>query len=172
MSWVAELTLPQSSVWSVAVVSPRLLYRTVAVAEAVTWTLLITAMLLKYVAQLDSPFTFVAGLMHGLVFVTYAGTAVLVGLNQYWPMGRIMLAVATAIVPYATIPFDRRLENRGELEGEWNIAATADRRDRLWARRLLRWLLRRPAVLVAVFVLAVVAILGVLLVVGPPGGWK
>jgi integral membrane protein len=151
-------------------VSPRSFYRTVAIAEAVTWTLLIVGMLLKYVAQVDSPFTFVAGFVHGLVFITYAGTAMLVGLNQYWPAPRIALAVVTAIVPYATIPFDRWLEKRGELEGDWKTDATADRRDRLWARRLLRWFLRRPAVLVAVFALAVVAILGVLLVVGPPGG--
>ncbi|MGO4690256.1 DUF3817 domain-containing protein [Glaciibacter sp. 2TAF33] len=150
--------------------SPRLFYRTVAIAEAVTWTLLIVAMLLKYVAHVESQFAFIAGFVHGLVFITYAGTAVLVGLNQYWPAKRIVLAVATAIVPYATIPFDRWLERRGELEGEWRTDATPDRRDRLWARRLLRWFLKRPALLVTVFALAVVVILGTLLVVGPPGG--
>lgn len=32
-------------------VTPRLFYRTVAIAEAVTWTLLITGMVLKYVAD-------------------------------------------------------------------------------------------------------------------------
>lgn len=150
--------------------SPRLFYRTVAIAEAITWTLLIAGMLLKYAAGIDTPFSFIAGFLHGLVFIAYAGTAILVGLNQYWPMGRIVLAVATAVVPYATIPFDRFLEKNGHLAGGWITEPTGDRRDRGWVRRVLRWFLARPAILATVFAVAVLAIVSVLLVVGPPGG--
>jgi len=49
--------------------------------------------------------------------------------------------------------------------------ATDDPRDHTWISRLLRWFLNRPAILVAVFAVAVVAIVTVLLVLGPPGGW-
>jgi predicted PurR-regulated permease PerM len=37
--------------------------------------------------------------------------------------------------------------------------------------RLLRWMLNHPAVLVTVFIVAVVVIVTVLLILGPPGGW-
>jgi integral membrane protein len=152
-------------------ITPRRFYRIVAIAEAVTWTLLIAGMLLKYVAQAGNLGVLIGGSLHGLVFVTYAGTALLVGVNQRWSVKLIAGAVLTAIVPYATIPFDRWLERRGLLEGEWRTTATEDPRDHTWVSRLLRWMLNHPAVLVTVFVTAVVVIVTVLLILGPPGGW-
>jgi hypothetical protein len=101
--------------WSDIPVSPRLFYRTVAVAEAVTWTLLLAGMLLKYVAQAGS---------------------------------------------------------LGVLIGEWRTTVTDDSRDHSWVSRLLRWMLNHPVILVTVFTVAVIAILTVLLIIGPPGGWK
>jgi integral membrane protein len=152
-------------------VSPRAFYRTVAIAEAITWTGLLIGMALKY--GLDVPVAvLVAGSIHGMVFITYALTAVLVGVNQRWAAGRIAFAVATAIIPYATIPFDRHLERRRMLDGEWRHTATDDPRDRQVLSRLLRFFLARPATLVAVFVAAVVVIMTVMLIIGPPGGRK
>ena len=153
-------------------ITPRRFYRVVAIAEAVTWTLLITGMLLKYVVQAGSLGVLIGGSLHGLVFVTYAGTAILVGVNQRWSMKLIIGAVVTAIVPYATIPFDRWLERRGLLGGDWRTTATDDPRDNSWVNRLLRWMLNHPVTLVTIFVIAVLAIVTVLLVLGPPGGWK
>lgn len=150
---------------------PRLFYRIVAIAEAVTWTLLIAGMVLKYVLLIDTPFTFAAGFLHGLVFITYAGTVILVGVNQHWPVGRIAFGIVTAIVPYTTIPFDRWLEKRGHLDGDWRRAATDDPRDHTRVGGLLRWMLNHPVILVTVFVVAVAAIVALLLVIGPPGGW-
>lgn len=152
-------------------VTPRAFYRVVAIAEAVTWTLLIGGMLLKYVAQAGGLGVLIGGSLHGLVFVTYAGTAVLVGINQRWPIKLIVFAVITAIIPYATIPFDRWLEKNNKLEGGWRTVATDDPRDHTWIDKTLRWFLNHPAVLVVVFVLAVVTIVTVLLILGPPGGW-
>lgn len=152
-------------------ITPRQFYRIVAIAEAVTWTLLIAGMLLKYVAQAGNLGVLIGGSLHGLVFVTYAGTAVLVGVNQRWSVKLIAGAVVTAIVPYATIPFDRWLERRGLLEGDWRTVATDDPRDHTWVSRLLRWMLNHPVVLVTVFVAVVVVIVTVLLILGPPGGW-
>lgn len=152
-------------------VSPRQFYRIVSVAEAVTWTLLIIGMVLKYGFHLDIA-VLIGGSIHGLVFVTYAGTALLVGVNQRWPVKLVVGAVLTAIVPYATIPFDRWLERRELLEGDWRTTATDDPRDHTWISRLLRWMLNHPVVLVTVFLLAVLAIVTTLLIIGPPGGWK
>ena len=152
-------------------ITPRRFYRVVAIAEAVTWTLLIAGMLIKYVADAGNLGVLIGGSLHGLVFITYAGTALVVGVNQRWGTKLIVGAVLTAIVPYATIPFDAWLEKRGLLEGGWRLEATDDPRDQSWVDRLLRWFLNRPALFVVVFVVVVIAILTVLLILGPPGGW-
>lgn len=149
---------------------PTRLYRIVSIAEAVTWTLLIAAMIAKYVFDVDA-LMFPAGLAHGFAFVSYGATALLVGLNQRWRPGQVMGAVALAIVPFATIPFDRSLERRGMLEGGWRTEASDDPRDDTALDRLLRWSLRNPLLLAGIILVAVVAVVLVLLQLGPPTEW-
>ncbi len=162
---------PLTAKLSTSRVTPRVFYRVVAIAEAVTWTLLIAGMLLKYVVQAGNLGVLIGGSLHGLVFVTYAATAVLVGVNQHWPIKLIVGAVFTAIIPYATIPFDRWLEKNNRLDGGWRTVASDDPRDHTWISKLLRWFLNHPIILVVVFALVVVVIVTVLLILGPPGGW-
>lgn len=150
--------------------SPRLFYRTVAIAEAITWTLLITSLILKYGFDANPLVTTVAGGIHGFVFITYALTSVLVGVNQRWRVRLISVGVLTAIIPFATIPFDVWLDRRGYLNGAWRTEATEDPRDHTWVSRLLRWMLTHPRTLIGLFAVAVVAIMTVLLILGPPGG--
>lgn len=152
-------------------VTPRQWYRIVAIAESITWTLLIIGMLLKYVARLGGLPVLIAGSVHGFVFITYGMTVVLIGVNQRWGIPRILSAVVTAIVPYATIPFDRWLERHGRLDGDWHLVATDDPRDQVWTRRFLRWMLILPRTLLATFVVAIAVIMTTLLIIGPPGGW-
>lgn len=79
-----------------------------------------------------------------------------------------MLAVVTAIVPYATIPFDIWAHRTGRLEGDWRREATDDPRDRVWFDRLVRWMLRHPYLLGTLIVVGVVIAYVVLLTIGPP----
>lgn len=152
-------------------VTPRSFYRTLSIAEAATWTLLIAGMLLKYAASAGSLPVLIGGSIHGLVFIGYAATAAIVGLNQRWAIGQIVFAVVTAIVPYATIPFDRWLERRGKLDGGWRRDQTDDPRDSGWVDRLMRWFLNHP-VFLSVFLIAVVAVVfSVLVTLGPPTEW-
>lgn len=151
--------------------TPRRLYRILAIAETVTWTLLILGMLLKYVVQIgDWPVT-VGGTTHGIIFVAYAFTAGLVGVNQRWRPLQIVGAVATAIIPYATIPFDNWLEKRGMLSGGWRREKTEDPRDGTWVSAWLRFFLRHPILLSILMVVAVAVVFGVLLTLGPPTEW-
>ena len=151
-------------------ITPRSFYRIVAVAEAVTWTLLIAGLLLKYVVDAGDLGVRIGGSIHGFVFLVYAATAVLVGVNQRWPLGLMATGVATAVIPYATIPFDRWLERNGKLEGNWRTTATDDPRDNSWIDRLLRWFLNHPVLLGALLVVGIVLVFTVLLILGPPGG--
>ncbi len=150
--------------------TPARLYRALALAETVTWTLLIIAMVLKYAAG-QQWVMFPAGITHGLVFVSYAATALLVGLNQRWHPGQVVVAIATAIIPFATIPCDRSLERRGMLTGPWRTQASDDPRDQHVVDRLLRWGLRNPVLLAVIIIAAVAVVVTVLLQLGPPTQW-
>ena len=112
----------------------------------------------------------ISGTIHGFVFLSYGATAVLVGINQRWSPLLAIGAVATAIVPYATIPFERWLERRKKLDGKWRVTATSDPRDAHWFDGLVRWMLNRPYLLGALIVAAIALLFAVLLVLGPPGG--
>lgn len=150
--------------------TPRIFYRTIAIAEAITWTLLIAAMIMKYVLKVGGWPVSIGGFAHGLVFIAYATTAVLVGLNQRWPKRQIVGAAATAFVPYLTIPFDKWLEKQNMLDGGWRTTATDHPRDSHWVNVVLRWMLNRPVLLSMVFVVFVGGVMATMLFVGPPGG--
>lgn len=147
--------------------TPKLLFRVVAVAEAITWTLLITGLVLRATTGWALGVT-IGGGIHGFVFLAYAGIALLVGIDRRWKPGLVVLAVASAVVPYATIPVDVALDRRGKLDGAWRT--DPDGADRTPLDALVRWFVRRPAVLVAVFAVLLVAIFTTLLLLGPPGG--
>lgn len=149
--------------------TPGRLYRVLAIAEAITWTLLIAVIIARAVGAPGVVVT-VGGGIHGFVFLAYAATAVLVALNQRWHPGVGVLAVLSAVVPYATIPMEIWLHRTGRLQGDWRLDATDDPRDRRWYDRLMRWFLRRPWVLAVLLVVGIVALYVILLLVGPPGG--
>jgi len=147
--------------------TPKKLYRIVAIAEAITWTLLITGLILRATLGLDIAVT-IGGSIHGFVFLAYSATAVLTAINQRWGVGLGTVAVITAIIPYATIPFDNWAHRTGKLDGDWRREATDDPRDQRWFDRPVRWMLNHPYLLAALIVLAVVVLFTVLLILGPP----
>lgn len=149
--------------------SPQRLFRSLAIAEAITWTLLITGLILRATAGLDWAVV-VGGSIHGFVFLAYAATVLLVGVNQRWSIGLMALGVVTAIVPYATVPFELWLVRRGRLEGDWRREPTEHPADGNVVNRLLRWGLARPVLLTVVGLVGVAAVFTALLIVGPPGG--
>ena len=150
--------------------TPKRLYLVLAIAEACTWTLLIVGLIVRATLGIEpTVFTAIGGL-HGFVFISYGATAILVAINQRWHPLMALLAVATAIVPYATIPFDVVQSRRGALNGDWRLKATDDPRDKHWFDRLVRWFLNRPALLVLVILVAIALVFTALLLAGPPGG--
>ena len=149
--------------------TPASLYRVLAIAELFSWTLLIAGLIIRASGGPAVAVT-IGGGIHGFVFLSYGATAILVALNNRWHVGVALLAVGSAIVPYAPLPMEMWLRRTGRLDGHWRLEATADPRDRRPIDRLLRWFLRHAGVLVALIVVAVVALYVVLLIVGPPGG--
>jgi len=149
--------------------TPRSLFRALAIAEAVTWTLLIAALITR-AATGFAPAVTIAGGIHGFVFLSYGATAILLAVNQRWKPGVAVLAIASAIVPYATVPMELWLDRTRRLDGPWRRESTDDPRDAGWIDRTMRWFLRNPVILVLLVVVAVAALFTVLLILGPPGG--
>ena len=150
--------------------TPKRLYLVLAIAEACTWTMLIVGLIVRSTVGIESMALTVIGGLHGFVFISYGATAILVAINQRWHPLVAVLAVVTAIVPYATIPFDVVQSRRGALNGDWRLKATDDPRDQHWFDRVVRWFLNRPVLLVLAILVAIVLIFTALLLAGPPGG--
>lgn len=145
--------------------SPVRLYRLVARAEAVTWALLLLGMFLKYVTETTELGVRVFGMLHGVVFIAYGLTTVLLWIDQRWSVGRLVGGLACAVPPFATVPFELYAERRGLLGEEWRLRGEEPTGP---LERIAAWLVRRPAQGLAVGVAAVAVLTGVALVVGPP----
>ena len=146
--------------------SPLKTFRLVATAEAVTWALLLTGMVFKY-ADVTELGVRVFGMVHGVVFVAYCLTTVLVAVDQRWSPGRLLLGLAAAVPPFFTVLFDRYAERRGALADTWRLTS-AEPSGRL--DRPVAWLLRNPVRGAIAGLVAVAALTGVALLVGPPAG--
>jgi integral membrane protein len=148
-------------------VSPLKLFRFVAVAEAVTWALLLSGMFLKYVTETTEAGVRVGGMLHGVVFIAYLLTTVLVAVDQRWSRGRLLLGLLSAVPPFCTVLFDRYAERRGGLGAAWRLRTTPPSG---MVERLAAWLIRNPLRGAFAGVVAVLALTGVALLVGPPAG--
>ena len=148
--------------------TPLTLFRTLAIAEMISWTLLIGGLILRAVFDWPLAVT-IGGGIHGFVFLAYGATAIIVAVHQRWSVGVGALAVASAVIPYATLPTEMWLSRTGRLAGAWRLEETDDPRDRHPVDRALRFFLRRAWLFVGLLVVLVVAAYVVLLVVGPPG---
>jgi len=150
--------------------TPKKLFNLFAKCEAVTWTLLISALLLRAVA-VDPILVTLAGGTHGAIFLGYAVAALLVGINQRWGFGLTALAMALAIVPFATIPLEQKLNSGSKLLGDWRKNSSDDPRDKFWIDQLFRWFISRPVFLILVLIVSLTAIFAFLLLLGPPDQW-
>lgn len=148
---------------------PRRLYGILAAAEMVTWTLLIAGMVATYLLDAGPLPVRVGGSVHGFVFLAYVLVTLVVAVDQRWPVRDLVLGLASAVVPYATVPFERSAERRGLLGDRWRLLApgAADGP----AGRLVAAGLRRPVLAVLVALVGVVVVFAVLLALGPPTQW-
>ncbi len=154
--------------------SPRLLFRRVAVAEALTWAGLLTGMVLKYGTGTTDLGVRVFGMLHGVVFLGYCLVTVLVAIDQRWRPGRLLLGLTAAVPPFATLAFERYAGSRAALGETWRLGDAGQHsgqdHPRGTADRAVAWLVRNPARGAATGLVAVLVLTGVALAAGPPGG--
>ncbi len=145
--------------------SPQRLFRTVAVAEAITWALLLGGMFLKYVTETTELGVRIGGMLHGVVFVAYVVTTVVVAIDAKWSARRALLGLAAAVPPFFTVWFDVAAERRGWLGDDWRLR-TDEPKGVL--EKATAWLVRNPLQGLGAAVLVVLALTGLALAVGPP----
>lgn len=147
---------------------PRRLHSAVAIAEAVTWALLLTGMVLKYVTRTTDVGVSVGGGLHGFVFLAYVVTTLLVAVDGRWRLPTVLLGLVCAVVPFATVFFERWARRRELVGGRWRLRTSAPAG---WVERLVAVVLRRP-VLSGALVLGVLAgVFAGLVRLGPPTQW-
>ncbi len=148
--------------------SPHRLYRLLAVAEVITWAMLISGMILKYVLHVTELGVRIGGGIHGFVFLAYCAATVLVGVDQRWGAGRIALGLGSAVIPFVTVAFERWAERRGMLAEVWRLLTESPRTA---AERLAAVILRRPVLSAVVILVLVAVVFALLLQAGPPTQW-
>lgn len=147
--------------------SPALLFRRVAAAEMVTWTLLLLGMFLKYVTKTTDVGVQVFGLLHGVVFLTYVLVVLAVWVDGRWPVRVAALALAAAVPPLLTVWAERRLEREGRLGRQWRLTGAAPSQ-RTLPERVVASAISRPVLAVAFGAAAVCVATAALLWIGPP----
>ena len=90
-------------------------FAVIAMIEAVTWTGLLLGMFLKYVTESTDLGVWLFGRLHGLAFLGYVVTTVLVGMRLRWPMWALLVALLAAVPPLLTWPVEWWFRRRGLL---------------------------------------------------------
>lgn len=108
------------SVGSVTSSTTRTVFRVVAIAEAISWALLLAAMFAKYVTE-SEPFGIpeggvpVAGAVHGGVFLAFVVASLVAWRRFGWSLKVLVVALISAVVPFATYVFEVGADRRGLL---------------------------------------------------------
>ncbi len=98
----------------------RTLFRVVAIAEAISWLLLLLAMLCKWILETE-PFGLAeggvptAGPIHGGIFVAYVVMCVVAYFTFRWNVKTALLALVSAIPPFMTLWFELKADREGLL---------------------------------------------------------
>ena len=150
--------------------TPKSLYGRLAAAEMATWALLILGLLLKYAFRITDVATSIFGTIHGFVFLSYVAATIVVGVNQRWALSRIALGLASAIIPFATYPFERACLRAGLLEGQWRFQDRAEKPHTL-AEKCLAVIVRYPYQAGFAILLSIIVVFSLLLMAGPPTQW-
>ena len=97
-------------------------FRLIALAEAVSWLLLIGATVAKRAFAVEEA-TAVIGPVHGVIFLAYLAAVVLLRDELGWSAKRTAIAVAAAVIPLgAYLIVERRYLAEAEAEAEVGVA--------------------------------------------------
>ena len=91
------------------------IFRTVAIAEACSWTGLLIGMVFKYLVVFDDLGVTIFGPVHGALFVAYVLVTLVAARAFRWSVPTTILGLAASIPPLTTLWFERSVYRRGLL---------------------------------------------------------
>ena len=100
-------------------------FRAVAIAEAVSWVLLLAGMFVKWVLRTSELGVQLAGPVHGAVFVAYVAVALVAWRVLRWSPTTALLALTASVPPLCTVWFERWAGRTGRLSVDRTSAALA-----------------------------------------------
>lgn len=89
-------------------------FRTVAIAEAVSWAGLLIAMVVKYGFGEPLGVT-ILGWIHGIVFTAYVVACLVVYGPLRWRFRDLVLGLIASVPPFGSVVFERWAMRRGRL---------------------------------------------------------
>jgi integral membrane protein len=90
-------------------------FRIAAVAEACSWAGLLIGMLFKYVVVKNPIGVQVFGPVHGICFLAYVVSTVLVARARRWSAPVTAVGLLASIPPFGTLVFERWAQRSGQL---------------------------------------------------------
>jgi integral membrane protein len=93
-------------------------FRTIAIAEACSWTGLLIGMVFKYLVVFDDVGVKVFGPIHGVLFVLYVIITLLTARTFRWQASTTIVGLLASIPPLTTLWFEHSAHRRGLLAGE------------------------------------------------------
>lgn len=87
-------------------------FRVAALAEACSWAALLVGMFVKYVVVHNEVGVQIFGPVHGAMFIGYVGTVFLAWRSERWTLGTTFLGLVSAVPPFMTVWFERRMVRR------------------------------------------------------------
>jgi integral membrane protein len=91
------------------------IFRILALAEAFSWAALLVGMYFKWIAKSTELGVEIAGPIHGGLFIAYGMTTLILWRLQRWPFLVALFAGLSAVLPFATVLFERWAGRRGYL---------------------------------------------------------
>ena len=91
-------------------------FRVIAVVEAVSWTALLVAMVLKWLVHAPHEGGVpVVGMVHGIGFVVYVLSTLLAAWRLRWSWRTALVGVLAGVPPFGTVVFERWAQRTGRL---------------------------------------------------------
>ena len=93
----------------------RILFRTIAIAEAFSWAGLLTGMYFKWIAETTEAGVKIFGPIHGGIFVAYVVITLIASRAFAWNIKLTLVALGSSIPPFATFAFELWANRWGKL---------------------------------------------------------
>lgn len=150
--------------------TPHKLYSTIAFAEIVTWALLLGAMALKYSGITEAALPFAGGI-HGFTFLGFCVATILIWVNNKWSATHGVIGLASAIIPFATVAWERHVEKRELLQQQWRFGAHSNNQPATFPEKILALVLNKPLLALVMTLVLISIVFAILLSLGSPADW-